>query len=150
MQEAFVIWMGDFETLEFGGMPLRHQKRRADAGDAEIGRRLRIRRLEKGISQTELGSQIGVTFQQLQKYESGANRVAASRLRQIAEILEVPMAYFFAEGDTHEKRVDVPSPLDFLKTEGAGVELQEIAKLTCHTEKLDAARPVGQITAWTY
>jgi transcriptional regulator with XRE-family HTH domain len=69
--------------------------RRADLRDAEVGRRIRSRRLEQRLSQTELATQIGVTFQQVQKYEKGVNRVGAGRLQRISEALEVPISFFF-------------------------------------------------------
>ncbi|WP_085026069.1 helix-turn-helix domain-containing protein [Ensifer aridi] len=65
--------------------------------DIHVGRRIRMRRVWKGMSQTSLAEQIGVTFQQVQKYEKGINRVGASRLQQIAEALEVPVSYFFED-----------------------------------------------------
>ena len=63
--------------------------------DIHIGRRLREARLARGLSQGALGKKLGVTFQQVQKYESGANRIGGSRLWDISGILEVPVAYFF-------------------------------------------------------
>ncbi len=66
-----------------------------DPIDVHVGTRVRMRRTLLGMTQTQLGERVGVTFQQLQKYESGANRVSASRLFQISRILEVPVAYFF-------------------------------------------------------
>src|ERR1043166_4842022 len=69
--------------------------RRADNRDAEVGRRVRSRRLECRLSQTELADRIGVTFQQVQKYEKGVNRIGAGRLQRIAEALEVPISFFF-------------------------------------------------------
>lgn len=63
--------------------------------DVHVGRRVRIRRVLCGLSQTALADQLGLTFQQLQKYESGANRISASRLWQIAQILDVPISWFF-------------------------------------------------------
>ena len=69
--------------------------RRADSRDAEVGRRVRSRRLESGLSQTELGDRIGVTFQQVQKYEKGTNRIGAGRLQRISETLGVPITFFF-------------------------------------------------------
>lgn len=63
--------------------------------DAHVGARLRLRRLTLGLSQEKLGRQLGLTFQQVQKYERGANRIGASRLYAIAQILEAPIAYFF-------------------------------------------------------
>jgi transcriptional regulator with XRE-family HTH domain len=69
--------------------------RRADARDAEIGRRIRARRTELGMSQTELGGKIGVSFQQLQKYELGMNRIGAGRLQRVCEGLRVPVTFFY-------------------------------------------------------
>ena len=72
--------------------------RRADNRDAEVGRRVRSRRLECRLSQTELADRIGVTFQQVQKYEKGVNRIGAGRLQRISEALEVPISFFFGVG----------------------------------------------------
>ncbi len=63
--------------------------------DIHIGRRLREARLARVLSQGALGKKLGVTFQQVQKYESGANRIGGSRLWDISGILEVPVSYFF-------------------------------------------------------
>jgi transcriptional regulator with XRE-family HTH domain len=63
--------------------------------DVHVGARIRLRRLLLGMSQGALGDQIGVTFQQVQKYERGANRVSASKLAQIADALDVPVGNFF-------------------------------------------------------
>lgn len=78
----------------------RGQNRRADSRDVETGTRIRERRLALGLSQTVLGKRIGVTFQQLQKYETGKNRLGASRLQRTAEALNVPVAYFFGAGES--------------------------------------------------
>ncbi len=67
--------------------------------DRLVGQNIRIARLQRGLSQTELGKCIGVTFQQVQKYEKGTNRVGAGRLTQIAEALGVPLPALF-EGAT--------------------------------------------------
>ncbi len=64
--------------------------------DAHIGSRLRLRRLMLSMSQEALGESLSVTFQQIQKYEKGTNRISASRLFYIASILDVPMSYFFS------------------------------------------------------
>jgi transcriptional regulator with XRE-family HTH domain len=79
--------------------------RRPGPGDIEVGRRIRARRLECGMSQTELATQIGLTFQQVQKYEKGVNRVGAGRIQQIADALSVPAAYFFGVSE-RTKRED--------------------------------------------
>ncbi len=63
--------------------------------DVHIGRRLREARLARGLSQGALGKKLGVTFQQVQKYESGANRIGGSRLWDISGILDVQVSYFF-------------------------------------------------------
>lgn len=63
--------------------------------DAYVGTRLRVRRVMLGMSQGKLGQLLGVTFQQIQKYEKGSNRISASRLRQAAHALEVPVEYFY-------------------------------------------------------
>lgn len=65
--------------------------------DSAVGGRIRQRRKMLGLSQTELADRIGVKFQQVQKYESGVNRVAASRLWKIATTLKVPITYFFED-----------------------------------------------------
>jgi transcriptional regulator with XRE-family HTH domain len=63
--------------------------------DVLVGSRLRARRRELGISQESLGDAVGITFQQIQKYEKGANRVSASRLQQFSNIMKVPVASWF-------------------------------------------------------
>jgi len=63
--------------------------------DVHVGRRVRLRRKELGVSQAWLADRLGLTFQQVQKYERGANRISASKLYQIASVLEVPITYFF-------------------------------------------------------
>jgi transcriptional regulator with XRE-family HTH domain len=76
-------------------------RRGPDAVDKLVGRNIRVLRLAKGLSQTELADELGVTFQQVQKYEKGTNRVAAGRLKRIAKILDVPILYFFDDPDEH-------------------------------------------------
>jgi len=63
--------------------------------DALVGSRLRTRRKQLRISQEKLGKEIGVSFQQVQKYENGTNRIGAGRLAEISKVLDVPVAYFF-------------------------------------------------------
>jgi len=63
--------------------------------DTHVGARIRIRRLMLGMSQTDLGDAVGLTFQQIQKYEKGTNRVSASRIQQFGAVLDVPMPFFF-------------------------------------------------------
>ena len=63
--------------------------------DIHVGSRVRLRRTMQGVSQEKLGEALGVTFQQVQKYEKGTNRIGASRMQQIAEVLKVPVSFFF-------------------------------------------------------
>src|SRR3954454_14169042 len=67
--------------------------------DVLVGTRLRLRRNMLGLSQEKLGEAIGLTFQQVQKYERGANRIGASRLHELSEVLNVPVAFFFDDTD---------------------------------------------------
>ena len=70
------------------------------ATDKHVGSRLRMRRMMLGMSQEKLGNALDLTFQQVQKYEKGINRIGASRLQHISHILQVPVAFFF-EGAPH-------------------------------------------------
>jgi transcriptional regulator with XRE-family HTH domain len=69
--------------------------------DKHVGNRVRMRRIMLQMTQTELANAVGVTFQQVQKYEKGTNRISASRLQQISGILQVPISFFF-EGTPEE------------------------------------------------
>lgn len=65
--------------------------------DIHVGSRVRLRRMMLGMSQEKLGEHLGITFQQIQKYEKGTNRVGASRLQHIATVLKVPISFFFED-----------------------------------------------------
>ncbi len=71
--------------------------------DRHVGSRIRMRRMLAGISQERLGDSLGVTFQQIQKYEKGSNRVSASRLQHIARMLDVPVSFFFDGAPSSEQ-----------------------------------------------
>jgi len=96
-------------------------QRGGDPRDAEVGKRVRTLRLQRGLSQTELGALINVTFQQVQKYEKGTNRISAGRLQRIAEVLSVPVSFFF--GFDERPKTSTAQVMDlefsFLQTEGA-------------------------------
>jgi transcriptional regulator with XRE-family HTH domain len=97
--------------------------RSSDAVDRHVGSRVRMRRLMLGLSQGKLADQVELTFQQVQKYEKGTNRIGAGRLYQLSLILDVPVSFFF-EGAPRPaglppRRRDAPSPhylTDFLAT----------------------------------
>ena len=72
-------------------------KKKPNPIDVHVGGRIRLRRNMLGMSQEKLGEHLGITFQQIQKYEKGTNRVGASRLQAIASILEVPVSFFFED-----------------------------------------------------
>ena len=91
--------------------------------DKHVGSRVRMRRMMLGMSQEKLGDALGLTFQQVQKYEKGSNRIGASRLQQISLILQVPVSFFFEGAPPPPGREagleDAPSPsfvTDFLAT----------------------------------
>jgi transcriptional regulator with XRE-family HTH domain len=91
--------------------------------DKHVGSRVRMRRMMLGMSQEKLGDALGLTFQQVQKYEKGTNRIGASRLQQISLILQVPVAFFFEGAPSlhplPEGMQEAPSPAyvsDFLAT----------------------------------
>ena len=81
--------------------------------DRHVGTRVRMRRMMLGMSQTKLADAVSLTFQQIQKYEKGTNRIGASRLQQIAHVLQVPVSFFF-EG--------LPLPSDTSSEEGTFID----------------------------
>ena len=90
-------------------------KRAPNPVDKHVGSRIRMRRMMLGMSQEALGDGLGLTFQQVQKYEKGMNRIGAGRLQHISHILQIPVPFFF-EGSPHG---EAPSPAyvsDFLAT----------------------------------
>src|ERR1043166_997062 len=96
------------------------RQRRAGVEDIEIGRKIRTLRLERGLSQSRLADGIGLSFQQLQKYESGANRVSAGRLQKIAARLGVPVTVFYGlEGVRGKKNEAHGEAFAYLQARGA-------------------------------
>jgi transcriptional regulator with XRE-family HTH domain len=96
-------------------------KKSPDPTDKHVGSRVRMRRLMLGMSQEKLGDALGLTFQQVQKYEKGTNRIAASRLQHLAQLLQVPVPFFFEGAPQAGKKSasDAPSPAyvtEFLST----------------------------------
>jgi transcriptional regulator with XRE-family HTH domain len=91
--------------------------------DVHVGKRIRIRRLLLGMNQETLATALGLTFQQVQKYEHGANRVSASRLSAVADILRVPISYFFGglpvpgaeEEEARRDRFEQPETIDLIR-----------------------------------
>jgi transcriptional regulator with XRE-family HTH domain len=81
--------------------------RRANPIDIHVGSRVRFRRMLLGMSQEKLGEKLGLTFQQVQKYEKGINRIGASRLYDLAQVLGVPVQFFYEEAPIADARGDV-------------------------------------------
>jgi len=86
--------------------------RAAGKEDVEMGHRIRVRRVELKMSQMELGDRLGVSFQQVQKYEKGTNRISTTRMNQIAKALEVPLTFFFKDSTKQEQEVQSLLALD--------------------------------------
>jgi transcriptional regulator with XRE-family HTH domain len=84
-------------------------KKTPNPTDKHVGSRVRMRRMMLSMSQEKLGDALGLTFQQVQKYEKGTNRIGASRLQQIAQILQVPVSFFF-DGGPNENTGAAPDP----------------------------------------
>lgn len=109
--------------------------------DVHVGTRLKMRRTMVGMTQEKLGDQLGVTFQQVQKYEKGANRIGASRLQEIASILTVPVSFFFedARAATAADAAEREPEYGFAEDMGASFEVprsppgeaHELAKAFC-------------------
>jgi len=94
--------------------------RSANETDVVVGARIRLRRKQLNMTQTDLAQRLGITFQQVQKYEKGTNRVGASRLAQTAQILEVPITFFFPQPDV----ADGPDEILSLLADPQALELQ--------------------------
>ena len=110
-------------------MSEKQDRKEPEPTDVHVGGRIRLRRNQLGMSQEKLGESLGITFQQIQKYEKGTNRVGASRLQAIASILDVPVAFFFAEVPGRESALDGLSEgdgsrfvIDFVNS-GEGLQL---------------------------
>jgi transcriptional regulator with XRE-family HTH domain len=85
-------------------------KKQPNPIDVHVGSRIRLRRTMSGMSQERLGANLGITFQQIQKYERGTNRVGASRLQNIASILNVPVSFFFENAPGQGSPLDDADP----------------------------------------
>lgn len=112
------------------------RKRRAGPEDVEIGRKIRALRLERGLSQSGLADGIGLTFQQVQKYEKGTNRVSAGRLQRIADILDTPVMFFYGGMSPRAKKQGIrDTSLAFLQTKGAVRLVRAYAEIGSRTTK---------------
>jgi len=108
-----------------------------NAVDMHVGKRVRLRRTLLGMSQEQLGASLNITFQQVQKYERGANRVSASRLWDISQILDVPISYFF---DDMTDEVMRSSPRRISRGEQHHVDDENIKDPMARRETLELVR----------
>lgn len=123
--------------------------------DAHVGSRVRLRRMLVGLSQEKLGERMGLTFQQIQKYEKGVNRIGASRLFRLSQVLEVPVQFFFdgaplAEGEAQPSFAEGGSEsflYEFLNTRD-GLELNrafvKISDAQVRRSVVDLVRSIGR------
>jgi len=112
------------------------RKRRAGPEDVEIGRKIRALRLQRGLSQSDLARGIGLTFQQIQKYEKGTNRVSAGRLQQIADFLGVPITFFYrGMGERTKANETRNAGIALIQTKGAMRLLLAYAGIRSRTTK---------------
>lgn len=107
--------------------------------DKHVGSRVRMRRLSLKMSQTTLANALGISFQQVQKYEKGTNRVSASKLQQISDILEIPVSFFF-EGSVnskgrHKGRKTEMDPTRFFKDRRAVLLAETFSKLPARLQR---------------
>ena len=105
--------------------------------DKYVGSRVRMRRIMLGMSQEKLGEALGLTFQQVQKYEKGTNRVGASRIQQISEILQVPVSFLFEGG---------PSGIVTAGSFGEGTSPAYVSDFLATSEGLALTRAFTRIT----
>ena len=105
--------------------------------DKYVGSRVRMRRIMLGMSQEKLGEALGLTFQQIQKYEKGTNRVGASRIQQISEILQVPVSFLFEGG---------PSTIASAEAPGGGTSPTYVSDFLATSEGLALTRAFTRIS----
>jgi transcriptional regulator with XRE-family HTH domain len=125
-------------------------KRNRDPRDAEIGKRVRARRLYRGMSQMVLADHLNLTFQQVQKYEKGTNRISAGRLQRIAEVLAVPIMFFYAGLDENQSKHEADSAgvdFDFLQTDGAMRLVRAYSRINSRGTQLKLVRLTETLAA---
>ena len=113
-------------------MPPTKSAKKSEQVDINVGSRVRSLRLQRRMSQTELADQLGITFQQVQKYEKGTNRISSSRLHQIANIFRVPASYFFEyplDQIPHHGRFDVSTFNEFCGSRDGVALMQSFLKI---------------------
>jgi transcriptional regulator with XRE-family HTH domain len=119
--------------------------RKREPYDVQVGYRIRALRIARRLSQAQLGQALGVSFQQVQKYEKGVNRVSAGRLQRVAELFEVPTASFFDRPQRKAPQAD--RTFEFLGERGAIQLLQAYAGIRSSGVRQGLVRLARQIAA---
>lgn len=101
-------------------------KRGPNNVDVNVGARVRTRRLAVGLTQDKLAKAVGITFQQIQKYEKGVNRIGAGRLQDISRVLGAPVSFFYS---------DLPQALNEFTRETSGADIDEAPKVARQSDK---------------
>jgi transcriptional regulator with XRE-family HTH domain len=107
--------------------------------DVHVGKRLRFGRTMQGMSQESIGESIGVTFQQIQKYERGINCIRSSKLFELAKVLKVPVSFFFEGMEKQDGKYSIPGAAD---SGGGGFDME----LTSSRESIELMRAFHKIT----
>jgi transcriptional regulator with XRE-family HTH domain len=130
------------------GAPLAVTKR-ATLADRHVGLAVRARRKEMGLTQSDLARAIGITFQQVQKYESGHNRIPAGRLSAIAQVLQVPISHFFqlVDGANTERLPLADGLSELLRLPGASELLRQYAELKSDAHRRSILKFVRALAA---
>lgn len=124
--------------INMGTQTQRKTKGTPNQVDVHVGQRLRVRRSLLGYSQEKLASLIGLTFQQVQKYERGTNRVSAGRLYELSKILDVPVSYFFDQ--ISEENTPITPGMSDNDQDGFTTENESNGDLMARKETLDLVR----------
>jgi len=119
--------------------------KQANAVDVHVGLRIRAARLAAGLSQERLGNELGVTFQQVQKYEKGSNRVGASRLSDAARIVSVPVSFFFENDAGGDKPRNTNNGLLAMTEALSTPEGIRIARALAHISDPDVRRRLADL-----
>ncbi len=119
--------------------------------DRQVGERIRRRRILLGVTQDELGEALGISYQQIQKYETGANRISAGRLAQIASVLDSQVGWFFgaierddaqAEGDAARAAVDLVRQYARIRDERVRAQITSLVRTLADTDEGAPTAPV--------
>jgi len=116
-----------------------------DPTDVHVGKRVKVRRLALGMTQERLATAIGLTFQQVQKYETGKNRIGSSRLRQIAQALQVSEAFFFDDAPGRARLDRKSRPADFVTDFTSSPEGLALAKAFMTIKDMKLRRTIATL-----